>query len=984
MAQFTARWRARFGLPDSGRARRRPGPVRRFVLELFIATAILSVATVLGLCWLLEPAGSGSAALTDRQSFLLGRSLLASFVVMALAVLVIGGRMRETEASQRTLHQLLEAARDGILMTNRQGQLVMVNSQIERMFGYSRAELLGQPMSLLVPHGLHEVYADFDQGPLVQSGRDSTGTVIELLGRCKDGRTLAIEVSLSSLETEDGLLILSISRDISERKQAEEALQQVAAEYRSMVENLLEGIVQLTPQGQFLNANRTAARMLGYESSAELLTRLNQGQQPLYVDPECVSKLKRLLDQRGAVQGFEAEVYRRDGSKIWIALSLRVISEPSGARLHYEGTLADITERRLAQEALQQSQQSLSNLLRNLPGLVYRRRNDPQWTADFLSDGCLDLLGYHPTEMIGNWKISYLQLIHADDRALVWEQIQAALQAGTPFQLTYRIRTADGQEKWVWEQGRGMAGPDNQVRVLEGFITDITERKRAEQAVRTSEAKYRTLIENLEQSVFLKDRQLRFVAANRRFCQSLGCAEADIVGKTDFDFFPLALAEKLQADDRVVLHEGRQLEVEEEQVAEGKLPRTVHIVKTPVRDGQGQLEGVLGILWDVTEQRALEAQLRQSQKMEAVGRLAGGVAHDFNNLLTVISGCSEMLLRSVLPEDPAHGIAEEIRKAGERAASLTRQLLTFSRKQVVTPQVLNLNDLVAHTQKLLRRLIGEDIELTTVLDPNLGPVKVDPGQFEQVLLNLAVNARDAMPQGGRLTLQTANVTRNGKEAHPEEQAGPQVLLTVTDTGCGMSEQVKARIFEPFFTTKEMGKGTGLGLAIVYGIVKQSGGHIEVESQLEHGTTFQVYFPRAEAVPERESRAEVPPQAACITETVLLVEDDESVRGMVRKLLSHSGYCLLEASSGMEALRVSEQHPGPIHLLLTDVVMPQMSGRVLAERLAPLRPEMKVLYLSGYTDDAVVRHGVLEAGAPFLQKPFTLESLMRKVRAVLDQ
>jgi len=409
------------------------------------------------------------------------------------------------------------------------------------------------------------------------------------------------------------------------------------------------------------------------------------------------------------------------------------------------------------------------------------------------------------------------------------------------------------------------------------------------------------------------------------------------------------------------------------------------LIITPIRDAEGKVTHFVGIQNDITMRKQLEEQFRQAQKMDAFGQLAGGVAHDFNNLLTIINGYSEMLLESLSQSDPSWQLIAEIHKAGERSAGLTRQLLAFSRQQILATRILNLNEVVADTDKMLRRLIGEDIRLTTTLETHPWAVLADPGQVEQVLLNLAVNARDAMPRGGRLTIETRNVeldeayVRTRKDA----TAGPHVALSVTDTGTGMPPEVTVKIFEPFFTTKEAGKGTGLGLATVYGIVKQSGGHVAVYSEVGVGTTFKVYLPRTEQSSERPkspSRFLAPPRG---TETILLAEDEAAVRTLTRTILTGCGYRVLEAADGDEAVRVAAGHDGPIHLLITDVVMPGAGGRAVAERITERFPTIRVIYVSGYTDDAVIRHGVLREGVNFVQKPFTPAALARKVRDVLD-
>jgi two-component system cell cycle sensor histidine kinase/response regulator CckA len=398
-------------------------------------------------------------------------------------------------------------------------------------------------------------------------------------------------------------------------------------------------------------------------------------------------------------------------------------------------------------------------------------------------------------------------------------------------------------------------------------------------------------------------------------------------------------------------------------------------------------EGVCILSTDVTQRRKLEEQLRHAQKMEAVGRLAGGVAHDFNNILSVILSYAELISVDLKPAEPLRNDIAEIRTAALRASDLTRQLMAFSRQQVIEPRVLNLNQSLAGMNNMLGRLLGAAIELTLLPQAGLWNIMADPGQIEQVVMNLAVNARDAMPEGGQLTIQTANAELDDDYAalHLEVVPGPHVMLAVTDTGIGMDAGTRAQIFEPFFTTKEQGKGTGLGLATVFGIVKQNGGHIWVYSEPGKGATFKVYFPRATGAAElrpSERPPPEPPEEQRGNEIIMLVEDDDQVRIVARDILRRNGYVVLEATNGGEALLICEQHGAKIDLLLTDVVLPRMSGRQLVERLKPMRPEMKVLFMSGYTDDAALQHGILDSGVAFLQKPLTPASLTRKVREVL--
>ncbi len=512
------------------------------------------------------------------------------------------------------------------------------------------------------------------------------------------------------------------------------------------------------------------------------------------------------------------------------------------------------------------------------------------------------------------------------------------------------------------------------------------DRRAAERAVRRSEEYFRALIENSHELVMVLGREGLIRYASPCAGRFFGVSPSDLAGQNlgRFSHPDDGLPWTYEAGQQRVLHIEMRLcnQQGEWRVLEGA---SYDCVDDPA------VEGIILNVRDVTDRRQAEdalreseMQLRQTQKMDAVGKLAGGVAHDFNNLLTAITGYTELLLRDFAPDDPRVDFIKELQNAGTRAASLTRQLLAFSRRQMTSSRVLDANQIVANMEKMLARLIGEDIQLIVTRDPKLWRIKADPGQIEQVILNLAVNARDAMPQGGGLYITTANVTleEHHLRAHPESQPGPFVMLAVGDTGCGMDAETLVHIFEPFFTTKENGKGTGLGLSTVYGVVKQGGGFIDVSSAVGKGTIFKAYFPQ---VPDAQEVPVVAPvgDAAHGSETILLVEDELSVRKLAGAILRHSGYQLLEAADGVEALRLCREFDGQIDLLLTDVVMPRMSGRVLAEHVLRLKPKTRVLYASGYTDDAVLRHGVMVERAAFLQKPFRPDVLMRKVRDVLD-
>lgn len=516
--------------------------------------------------------------------------------------------------------------------------------------------------------------------------------------------------------------------------------------------------------------------------------------------------------------------------------------------------------------------------------------------------------------------------------------------------------------------------------------------KKSQEALRQSEERYRSILANIEDGYYEVDLRGNFTFFNDALCQMLGYSKEEMTGLNNRQYTDQGNARKIyQIFNRVYKTGQPAKQLEAEVIRQDATKRTVDLSVSLIKDNREQPIGFRGIVRDITERKKaeremteLQEQLRQAQKMEAIGQLAGGIAHDFNNALTLIRTCSQLALLDLKEDDPLREKFEMINRSTEQSANLTRQLLAFSRRQVMEMKVIDINNLIREMDKMLRRVIGEDIELVTNLAEDLGRIRVDPGQMEQVIINLAVNARDAMPRGGRLTIETANVHLDEVYAngHMGVNPGDHIRITISDTGIGMTPEVKHRIFEPFFTTKEKGKGTGLGLSTVYGIVKQSGGYIYVYSEPGMGATFKIYLPRVEEALEKEYAA--PKDMPRGEETILVVEDERDVRSLIVQILGKQGYKVIEAENGVEAFEAGATQERRINLLLTDVVMPGMSGRELAEKLSRWQPEMKVLYMSGYTDDAMIRYGVLEAGMNFMQKPFSMEALTQKVRQILDQ
>jgi len=660
------------------------------------------------------------------------------------------------------------------------------------------------------------------------------------------------------------------------------------------------------------------------------------------------------------------------------------IKSPEGRISEAFIMLQDITDLevlRRSQEALKASEQKFRTVISKAPLILFALDKNG---IIILSEGKgLEPPGLKPGQVIGQ---SVFELYKDVPQFL--ENIRRALK-GEEFSCVVKLK-GQAYDSW-YAPIRGRKG---EVTGVIGVANDITERTRAEEALQQVELQYKELVETIQVIAWRADaKTFKFNFVSKEAEKLLGYPIEQWTSDANFwrdhihpDDREWAISYCLKSTQDRMPHEFEYRML----AADGKIVWLRDIVRIIVEDGQ--VKELIGVMVDITEGKKVEEalykseeQLRQAQKMEAIGRLAGGVAHDFNNLLTIIMGRCQLLLRKFGAEETLNRDINLILSTSERAALLTKQLLAFSRKQVLQPRVLDLNEVVSDMDKMLRRMIGEDIELVTVLAKNLGKVKADPGQVSQVILNLVVNARDAMPSGGKMTIETDNVEINQKNQHLYSVAeiGSYVNLTVNDTGSGIEPETLPQIFEPFFTTKEKGKGTGLGLATVYGIIKQSGGHIWVNSLPKQGATFKVYLPKVEETVEPKVQISEKVKQKGALETILLVEDESDVRELIGDLLRENGFTVLEAGHSGEALEICQKYERPIQLLLTDVVMPQMSGPELAKLLVPMRPEIRVLFISGYTDTAVVSQGWLAPGTAFLQKPFTQEILVNKIREVLD-
>jgi two-component system cell cycle sensor histidine kinase/response regulator CckA len=706
----------------------------------------------------------------------------------------------------------------------------------------------------------------------------------------------------------------------------------------------------------------TREEMLGHDTR---LLRSGQNSQALYAE-----MWRTILE--GKVWRGELVNRRKNGSLYDEEMTITPVLNGAEEITHFIAIKLDITERKRNEE----QSCRLAQAIETSPELIGMA--SPEGCFTYVNQAFLKICGYSEDELLGK---RFDIVLSPNNPAGLIDDLGVRMFQSSGWTGECLVLRRDGTDFPVVLRAGRVEDKEGRTVGSFGIAEDITERKRKEEELRGLAA----IVEGSDDAIIGKTLEGTILSWNAGAERMYGYSAAEAIGK------PISMIISHERADEMleIIEKLKQGEVVKrlETIRVRSDGKQIHIALTvsPIKDATGKIIAASAIGRDITESRRMEEMFRQAQKMEAVGRLAGGVAHDFNNLLSVIIGYSEMLLDSASRDSQAYRHAEEIKKSGHRAASLTRQLLAFSRQQVLEPRVLDLNQIVAGIEKMLRRLIGEDIELRTSLDPALGAVKADPGQIEQVIMNLAVNARDAMPQGGKLVIETSNVDLDENYAllHMPAATGRYVLFSISDTGTGIDAETKAHIFEPFFTTKELGKGTGLGLATVYGIVKQSGGYIWVYSEPKQGAVFKIYLPRIDKAVQQIQLTAGSPQVFRGTETILLVEDEESLRTMTRTLLEQSGYKVLEAKNGVQAVEVAREHQGAIHLLLTDVVMPGTNGPTLVAKLVPLRPEMKVLYVSGYSGNYATGSGLVEMGWHLLQKPFSRDVLLRKVREVLE-
>jgi len=895
--------------------------------------------------------------------------------------------VRELMERQQAIVKLNEYAQEivqsmpaGILVLSGEKKVLTANHSFLRTFALEKGNVEGR--------GIEDILT-FEESPLTFDGTLwatlSSSPMLANVSVAGKPELHCVRLTLKPMGSPMGepRSILAIE-DLTESERLRAAVETSERRLSDIVQSVDAIVWELSAEtGRFTFVSQRAEELLGHPisrwtSGPEFgVPCVHPGDRPAFRE----AFLKALRE--GSDQSVEFRALTSKGHEVWLRNIIRAVRNEAGCTVRLRGVMVDITEHRRAEHALERSEELFSKAFHASPAAMCLSRIEDGHILN-ANDSLLRMLGCRREEIVGftSGELGLWNDEHGRDR-----MIRDLLVDRSVRDYATQLRAREGEIREVLISAE-IIELENEPCLL-AIIQDVTEKKRSEQALRESEVRKSAILESALDAIITLDFSGRILEFNSAAERIFGRLREEVLGEnasevifanSSRDDQPFDLTGPAAWSDLSL--RGKRFEIMARRADTTPFPAELAITSVELM-GRSLITVYLR---DLTERKTLEKQLWHSQKLEAVGRLAGGVAHDFNNILTVIDGYSDLLLMDIPEGAPARRGLEEIRKAGERAASLTRQLLAFSRRQVLAPQVIDLNDVIGNVNKMLRRLIGEDIDLITVLRPGLSPIKADPGQIEQVLMNLVVNARDAMPRGGVLTVETESVEVGETYASRHGiaiPAGEYVMLAVADNGCGMDAETQSHIFEPFFTTKELGKGTGLGLATVYGIVKQSGGFIWVYSEPGQGSTFKVYLPavRDAAPAGRPLPNELRPVGG--HETVLLVEDEDALRFMVREVLSAAGYNVLEATQGDDALKIAQRHQRPIDLMLTDIVMPKMNGHELAEKLECLHPETRVLFMSGYTGAAIVRQGILSSEKLFIQKPFNPSALMKKVREILD-
>jgi two-component system, cell cycle sensor histidine kinase and response regulator CckA len=857
-----------------------------------------------------------------------------------------------------------------------------VNEAAVRSYGYSRDEFLGMTRN--------DVRVGSGEERPASVNALATGGVAapswEGRHRKHDGTIVDVVVASHLIAFDSSSACLALVVDVTENKKAEEALRQSEQRTHVILDNALDAVISMNASGVITDWNAQAERIFGWPRAEALGRRMSDTIIPERYRERHESGLKKfLLTGEGSVLNKRIEISALDRSGREFPVELAISPAKVTEEWAFSAFIRDLTERKEAETALRAGEKRYRELFENSPIGLYT--STPDGALLDVNSAMVSMFGYPDRESLLAVSATSLYLDPAEREEWLAQQTSEI----DVLDVDVRLLRRDGTTIWARDTTHVKRGVDGFVVLYEGALEDITDRVKAESALQANERRLTQILEAVPLGILVSDSEGRIMFVNAAAQQILGqdiVADASVTDLARVYNSYVAGTNDIYPIERNPIARalaGEAFAVDDVEIREGGRIISLSVQGAPILNSEGAIVAAALAFSDVTEKKALEGQLRQSSKMEAVGQLAGGVAHDFNNLLTVIMSYGSMLLDRLGPEDESREDVQEIAAAAVRAAGLTRQLLAFSRQQVLQPRVVNINAVIIDVEKMLRRIIGEDVELQTSLAPDLAAIHADPGQLEQILMNLVVNARDAMSGGGRVCISTSNaeLPADPKAGAPFNAGGPCVILSVSDTGAGMTPDILQRIFDPFFTTKAPGYGTGLGLSTVYGIVKQSGGEIHVDSELGAGSTITLYFPRFTGSAQTLADVVMPSASSCGSETILLVEDDANLRSLVARVLTGRGYRVHMADTGVAGLAIASDPLIQLDAVIADVVMPGMNGRELVEKLLAANPGLGCLFMSGYTDDEILRRGVSRGEAAFLQKPFTPDQLAQSLRSVLD-